>query len=146
MTLQPSVAPGRDAGAAAPQAPVEGAANTGTATADGGPAPGVQTSPLGSMTMLLPIVILFGFLFFMSRGEKKKRRDLESKLKKGDRVVTRSGIIGKLLEIGDRTVRAEIAPGVNVTMLKVAVEGLESSENITTDKKDAGTSKGGKKK
>jgi len=101
---------------------------------------------MGSMTMILPIVILFGFLFFMSRSEKKKRAVLESTLKKGDRVVTRSGIIGKLLEVGDRTVRAEIAPGVNVTMLKVAVEGLESSDNISTAKKDDSASKSGKKK
>ena len=98
------------------------------------------------MTMMLPILILVGFMFFMSRSEKKKRTALESKLKKGDRVITRSGIIGKLLEVGDRTVRAEIAPGVNVTMLKVAIEGLEGSENISTANKDESSSKGGKKK
>ena len=149
MSLQPAAAPGRDAGAPAAHAPSPVAApvsgNTGTVAAEGGPPPGVP-GMMGSMTMLLPIVILFGFLFYMSRSEKKKRKVLETGLKKGDRVVTRSGIIGKLLEVGERTVRAEIAPGVNVTMLKVAVEGLESSDNISTAKKDDSASKSGKKK
>ena len=72
--------------------------------------------------------------------------ELESKLKKGDRVVTQSGIIGKLIEVSDRTVRAEIAPGVNVTMLKSAVQGIEDSESIKTEKKGESASKSGKKK
>lgn len=80
------------------------------------------------MALVLPFLLLFGLLFLMNRGEKKKRAQLESKLKRGDRVITRSGIKGKLLDVGDTTVRVEIAPGVNVVMVKQAVEGLDSGD------------------
>ncbi len=78
--------------------------------------------------LVLPFLLLFGLLFLMNRGEKKKRAALESKLKRGDRVLTRSGIKGKLIDITDGTCKVEIAPGVNVVMLKVAIEGLDPGE------------------
>lgn len=77
--------------------------------------------------LLLPLV-LFGVIMLMNRGDKKRRQELETKLKKGDRVVTRSGITGKVVEVGERTVRVEIAPGVNVTMVKTAIEGLDTGD------------------
>lgn len=83
---------------------------------------------------MAPILIMVAVLFFMSRGEKKKRAQLESQLKKGDRVVTRSGVIGSLTALGERTVRVEIAPGVTVTMLKNAVEGLDGGDTVSSAK------------
>ncbi|MFP6684309.1 MAG: hypothetical protein VB934_06325, partial [Polyangiaceae bacterium] len=70
MSLQPSTAvePARDARGPAPQAAAPASGNTGTVAAEEGPPPGVP-GVMGSMTMILPIVILFGFLFFMSRSE-----------------------------------------------------------------------------
>lgn len=93
------------------------------------------------MALVLPFLLLFGLLFLMNRGEKKKRAALESKLKRGDRVVTRSGIKGKLIEVAETTVKVEIAPGVNVMMVKAAVEGLDTSEPATASK--GGAAKGG---
>jgi len=75
------------------------------------------------MMLLLPL-LLFGVIFMMNRGEKKKRAALESKLKKGDKVVTRAGFVGKLGEVGEREARLELAPGVNVSIIKTAIEGL----------------------
>jgi len=75
------------------------------------------------MMLLLPL-LLFGVIFLMNRGEKKKRAALEAKLKKGDKVVTRAGFVGKLVEVGEREARIELAPGVNVAMIKTAIEGL----------------------
>lgn len=104
------------------------------------------------MALLIPFVLLFGLLFLMNRGEKKKRAQLESKLKKGDKVVTRAGIIGKLTEVSDTRVRVEIAPGVNVSMLKASIEGLEGGDASAKDGKSAASTKdksppqGGKKK
>ncbi len=89
---------------------------------------------MGNLVVMAPILIMVAVLFFMSRGEKKKRAQLESQLKKGDRVVTRSGLIGTLSALGDRTVRLEIAPGVTVTMLKGAVEGLDGGETVSSTK------------
>jgi preprotein translocase subunit YajC len=89
---------------------------------------------MSTLIMVAPILVVFGLLFFTQRGEKKKRAELEGKLKKGDRVITRSGIVGKLIEVKDNRVRVEIAPGVNVNMLKSAVDGLDTGDAISSAK------------
>jgi preprotein translocase subunit YajC len=90
------------------------------------------------MMLFLPLALL-GVILLMNRGEKKRRRELEGKLKKGDRVITRSGIAGKVTEVGEGKVKIEIAPGVNVSMVKTAIEGLD-----TGDDKSAATAKDAK--
>lgn len=80
------------------------------------------------MALVLPFLLLFGLLFFMNRGEKKKRTAFESKLKRGDKVVTRAGIKGKLVELGEGSVKVEIAPGVTVAMVKGAIEALDPGD------------------
>lgn len=91
---------------------------------------------IGNLVALAPILIMVVVLFFLSRGERKKRAQLESQLKKGDRVATRSGIVGTLSSVGERTVRLEIAPGVTVTMLKNAVEGLDGGDTVGSARSD----------
>ncbi len=97
------------------------------------------------MMVLLPL-LLIGLMWFMSRGEKKRRTELEEKLKKGDRVLTRSGITGKLLDVGETKVKVEIAPGVNVTMVKQAIEGLDDGGDVKASKKSADKDDGKKNK
>ena len=136
LMLQPGQAPGRAATGAPPPAAPPPQTGTATATpADGAPPKGGSSGGFGGMMMLLPFLLLFGLIFLMNRSDKKKRAALESQLKKGDRVITRSGLIGKLIENGVRTVRIEIAPGVNVSMLKSAVEGLDTGDPAATNVK-----------
>ena len=71
------------------------------------------------LVMALPLLLLV----FMTRNQSKKQKELEASLKVGDRVVTQSGLIGKILDMGERTAKVEIAPGVNVQMLKSAIQG-----------------------
>ena len=71
----------------------------------------------------LPVIL---FMFFSSRSQQKKQKDMESKLKKGDRVVTQSGLVGKLVDpIEGRHARIEIAPGVKVQVLRTSIAGLD---------------------
>lgn len=127
---QPStVAPGQGA-APAPAQPSQGA----PPAADGGG--GGSSSPFGGMTMLLMLLPLV-LVLFMSRSQSKKQKEIESALKPGDRVITQAGLIGKLVEIGDRTVKLEIAPGVNVQLLKTSIQGIEGEPK--TDAKAADT-------
>jgi preprotein translocase subunit YajC len=89
------------------------------------------------MMLILPL-LLFGLIILMNRSDKKRRSEIESKLKKGDRVVTRAGFIGKVVEVGEKNARVEIAPGVVVRMVKTAIEGLADEESAKKDaaKKD----------
>jgi preprotein translocase subunit YajC len=91
--------------------------------------------------MLLPILLIF----MTMRGQTKKQKQLESTLKTGDTVVTQSGLIGKILELNERTVKLEIAPGVNVRMLKSAIQGVDSGDPKPADAKDAKDAKQEKK-
>ncbi len=71
------------------------------------------------LIMALPLLLLI----FMTRSQSKKQKELENSLKVGDRVVTQSGLIGKIMEMNERTAKIEIAPGVPVQMLKSAIQG-----------------------
>jgi preprotein translocase subunit YajC len=77
------------------------------------------------LIMFLPMLLV---IFLLNRSQGKKQRELESKLKKGDRVVTASGLIGKITEMGTKYVKLELAPGVKITMLKTAIQGLDAGE------------------
>jgi preprotein translocase subunit YajC len=89
------------------------------------------------MGIMLPmLIVVFGLFWWMNRSEKKKRSQLEEQLKKGDKVLTRAGFIGKLVEVGETRCRVELAPGVNVTMVKQAIEGLADDEKKEPAKDD----------
>lgn len=73
------------------------------------------------LVMALPLLLLV----LMTRNQSKKQKDLEGSLKVGDRVVTQAGFIGKIMDLNERTAKIEIAPGVNVQILKSAIQGPE---------------------
>jgi preprotein translocase subunit YajC len=95
------------------------------------PAGQPQEAPGGgmsSMLMLLMFVPLILFLFWQSRSQQKKQDAVIGSLKKGDRVVTQSGLIGKLLEVDTRYAKVEIAPGVKVQVLRSALVGRDGDD------------------
>ncbi|HHH11068.1 MAG TPA: preprotein translocase subunit YajC [Sorangium sp.] len=137
MQQAPAAAPGP--APAAPAAP-------GAASTEAPAAPPGQGGPLGGIGFMVAVpLLLVGLMWFMNRGEKKRRAELEEKLKKGDRVLTRSGIVGKVLELGDSKVKIEIAPGVNVTMTKQSIEGLDEGGDVKSSKKSSDKDRDGKK-
>jgi preprotein translocase subunit YajC len=97
----------------------------------GGGGGGFFGGGLGSMLFLLLPVLL---IFWMTRSQNKKQKDLEESLKVGDRVVTRAGMIGKVTKLGEKTAEVEIAPGVFVAFLKTAIEGKDASDPKAADK------------
>jgi preprotein translocase subunit YajC len=108
---------------------------------DTGPVPGQQAAPPGGgITMLLPIIMIVPFLFLMFRRQKKEAEQ-RSKLKRGDRVVSSSGLIGDLMEMDERIAKVKIAPGTTVQMLVSAISPLEdvaaAKEADLKDLKDA---------
>jgi preprotein translocase subunit YajC len=86
-----------------------------------GPAAG-QSNPL---TMLLPMLILFGaFYFLMIRPQQKRVKEhqqLIESLKKGDEVETSGGVIGRITEVGEEFIRLEVADNVQLKVRKKAV-------------------------
>lgn len=85
--------------------------------------------------MLMLFLPLFFLLFWMPRSQQKKQAAALSKLTKGDKVITQSGLIGKLVETGERIYKLEIAPGVKVDVLKSSIAGKDGADTAPANKK-----------
>ncbi len=92
------------------------------AQAAGGPAGGGDF-----FVTLLPLILIFAvFWFLLIRPQQKKMKEHQqmiASLKKGDRVVTAGGIVGRITKVdaGEDTVTVEIAPGVQVKVVKQTI-------------------------
>ncbi|MBN1759956.1 MAG: preprotein translocase subunit YajC [Chitinispirillaceae bacterium] len=106
-------------------------------------------SSSGGIASLLPMMlIMFAVVYFlMIRPEQKKQKDRQamlSTMKKGDRVITSSGILGTVGNVKDSTIMVKIAENTVVEFTKSAVtqivnkDGTEKqAETPAEDKKSA---------
>ena len=71
---------------------------------------------------VFPLVLVFLiFWFLMIRPQQKRMREHQAQIaavKKGDRVVTGGGLIGKVTKVTDTEVEVELGQGVRVTAVK----------------------------
>ena len=88
----------------------------------GQPGGGAQGGAGGIAGLFLPMIVVFGiFYFLMIRPQQKQARKLKVMLeavRKGDDVITRSGIHGKIHGIADNVVTLEVAENVRIKMNK----------------------------
>jgi preprotein translocase subunit YajC len=127
-------APGRPAAPGAPQPTVQQPPPGDHA--NGKPPPGAEAP--GGLSLMFPLLILVPVLFIMfwtTRSQQKKQQAALTSLKKGDRVLTQSGLVGKLVDLGDRYAKVELAPGVKVEMLKSGLVGKDTGD-VQPAKKD----------
>jgi preprotein translocase subunit YajC len=107
-----------------------------------GAPPPQGSAPGGGLIMFLPLLLLVPFLFLSFRRQKKEQAARGS-LKKGDQVVSQSGLVGELMEMDERFAKVKIAPGTTVKMLATSVSPLEAAKPVADDKlkdlKDAKT-------
>ena len=79
------------------------------------------------LPMLLIIVV---FYFFMIRPQIKKAKDQKKfveELKKGDKVITTSGIHGKIVDMNETTFLIEVESGTKIRFDKASIS-LEASK------------------
>jgi preprotein translocase subunit YajC len=77
-----------------------------------------------AFTFLLPLILIVGMIWFMSRTQRKQRaRQAETvaALTPGTKVITTSGLVGIVEETDDEYVTLEISEGVLVQVVKAAV-------------------------
>ncbi|MCB1681647.1 MAG: preprotein translocase subunit YajC [Rhodospirillales bacterium] len=110
-------------------------------------APSATEAFIWNMALVGILVILFYFLLIMPQQRRfKEHSDMLSDLKKGDRVVTGGGLIGKIDKIvDDREMVVDLGNGLKVTALRSTIQG--KAEDVTKRAaNDAKTGKGEKKK
>lgn len=78
------------------------------------------------LAIFVPLLVVMGaFMFFASRRQKKAMQatiNLHDSLVVGDEIMTTSGLFGTITAVSDSKVDVEVAPGVVMTMLKLAVK------------------------
>lgn len=86
---------------------------------------GAAADPTGGIMGILPLILMFGILWFlMIRPQMKRAKEhkkLLEALAKGDEVITQGGIAGKVVNVGDHYVRVEIADNTEILVQKTAI-------------------------
>ena len=87
------------------------------------------------MSMLAPLVIVFGIMYFLvmrpATKERKRHQEMLDALKRGDEVVTSGGIFGRVTDIGNPFVTIEIARNVKMRVVRaqIAKKYVEAKES-----------------
>jgi preprotein translocase subunit YajC len=124
---------------AVPDAPRLDGAHPAPAPPEAGAAP---PSGLGLFTPLLILIPFILILFFQSRSQQKKQEANVSGLKKGDRVLTQSGLVGRLISIDGRYARLELPPsGTKVTILKSGLLGRDTESETSALSQESSSEK-----
>jgi preprotein translocase subunit YajC len=98
-----------------------------------------------SSTNLLPIliiVVLFGLLYMTmirpQRNRQRQAQQMQRTVEPGARIRTTAGIYGTIKSVEDQDVVVEVAPGVNIRMLKRAVMDVVQDGGVTGGVNGAG--------
>jgi preprotein translocase subunit YajC len=96
-----------------------------------------------SLTALLPpMIMVLAITYFIAirpqQRKQKELRDMLAVLRRGDTVVTSSGLVGRISKVlNDNEVQVELAEGVRVRMLKAAVIEIRTKGEPVKDAGDA---------
>jgi preprotein translocase subunit YajC len=89
--------------------------------------------------MMLPFLVIFSvFYFLVIRPQGKKQKEHQgflTTLKRGDEVVTASGILGTIDGLTDLYVTLEVASNVKIKVLRTQIAASAKSLNTNTTEK-----------
>lgn len=88
-------------------------------------------SPYGGFLLIGAVFVIMYFLMIRPQQKQlKEHRALLAGLKKGDDVVTQGGVLGRIVEVREKTITLEVASGVKLRVLKqsVSAKGSVSDE------------------
>jgi len=101
-----------------------------------------SSSLQSGLTSLIPMVLIFAvFYFLLLRPQEKRRKEREKlvkEVKKGEEVLTNSGIYGTVTKVNesDANIEIEIAKDVRIKVLKSAVIDITSRSKEIAKKED----------
>lgn len=88
---------------------------------------GGQQSPYGTFIMLGLIFAIFYFLLIRPQQKRQRQhRELLSRLKKGDTIITSGGLIGRITGLSDSVVTLEVAEKVRLKVLRSQISSVSS--------------------
>ncbi|TAI49418.1 preprotein translocase subunit YajC [Flagellimonas allohymeniacidonis] len=92
-----------------------------------------------NLGQFLPLILIFAVAyFFMIRPQMKRQKDekkFASALKKGDRIITKSGLYGKVVELNDKDFSCVIETMAGRLKFDRSAISMEMSKKLTTEAK-----------
>jgi preprotein translocase subunit YajC len=90
-------------------------------------------SPSGSLvSTFVPLIVIFVIFYFLmirpQQKQQKQHRSMLAALKKGDKIVTRGGILGTVDALNENVVTVEIAQNVRIRMSRDAITAVETTK------------------
>ena len=86
----------------------------------------------GGLQQFLPLILILAVFYFLLIRPQQKRanehKEFVDSLKKNDKVVTASGLFGRVLELSDDTVTLEIANNVSVRYQREQVSSYQGQK------------------
>ena len=117
-------------------APTQTVAQT---TANGTKGAPEQQGAFGGIMGMLPMILIFAAMFYlMWRGqakERKKREEMLSAIKAGDKIVTIGGLCGVVAEVKADGYLIKIADNVKIETTKNAIGSVITPETAAAEKK-----------
>ena len=101
---------------------------------------------------ILPLILIFAVFYFLlirpQQKRMKKHKEMQNNLKRGDRILTGGGILGRIVKVeGDDILFVEIAPEVKVRLARGTVSELVGQgEPVAAAANDTGARDGGGQK
>ena len=84
------------------------------------------------LVAFLPLILIFIIFYFLLIRPQQKRAKEHQKfldnLKRGDRVFTNGGIVGRVVSVDDNLVTLEVSPNVQIKVVKSYIAGPVTSE------------------
>ncbi len=88
-------------------------------------------APGGSLlSSLLPFLIIFAIIYFLIiRPQNKRQKEhaaMLDALRRGDKVITQGGIVGKIAKVDETEVQIDIAENTRVTVIKSTILSVQN--------------------
>lgn len=141
VTVLPvSVLPAGALVATPPPALVQDTAPTGTTgapTGEEGATEG-ESAGLNPIFLVVMMVAIFWFVVFApERKNRKRQKSMLEALKKGDKVMTTSGLLGTIVQVMDDVVVLQVDEGVRLKFTRAAVQStIEPKDSKATEKNE----------
>ena len=100
------------------------------------PAPRAMDNLVTWLPLILLMVVFYVFMFKNRRGQEKKLQEARDALKRGDRVQTIGGILGKVIEVEDSKVLLKVDESSNtkIWFSRNAIHRVITEEKAETAK------------
>jgi preprotein translocase subunit YajC len=88
---------------------------------------------LSTLVLFLPLILLFGYMFYSQQRRQKKWQGTLSQLKTGDKVVTSGGLRGTVVALKDDSLHLRIPPdNLRIEVTRASVVSVTTPEEVAT--------------